>query len=171
MPQKIDLMSFFSCEEGVGWVKIDLLEKSKNKYTKKLQEYVMNFIDFVNNEDVKLMFKERTEKNTERRIQKGKLPIPSFNKIYIVGYLAKYLKKLESQELNTKFSHRFWVRGHFRRFLDKKKYKKLYEKYQKNELNNLEGKSYKIEDGFLKSWVYPYIKGEGMLIEKGYVLK
>ncbi len=136
-----------------------------------IREYVLNFVDFVNNEEVKLMFRERTEKNTQRRIQKGRIPLPSFNKIYLVGYLAKYLNKLETQELGTRFTHRFWVRGHYRRFLDKKKYKKLYEQYKKGELKNFEGKKYNIEKGFLKIWVLPYIKGEGMLIEKRYKLE
>ena len=171
LPQKIDVMSFFSCEEGIGWVKTDLLKPSRDKYIKKLQEYLMNFIDFVNEEDVKLMFKERTDKNTERRIQRGKLPLPSFNKIYLVGYLKKYLENLESQEINTRFSHRFWVRGHFRRYWDKDKYKNLYEKYKKGELKKFEGKKYKFDEGTLRVWVYPYIKGDGILINKGYKLK
>ncbi len=171
VPNKIDIMSFFSCEDGAGMVKFDLLEKSKDKYIKKLQEYIMNFVDFTNNEDIKLMFKEKTKNNEQRRINRGKIPLPSFNKIYVVGYLKKYLDKLESDELKTRYSHRFWVRGHFRRFLDKKKYHVLYEKYKKGELKSFEGKKYNLEDGFLKSWVYPYIKGEGILIKKDYQLR
>jgi hypothetical protein len=171
LPKEIQFTSFYSDEEGIGMIKTDLLKPSKNKYVKKLQEYIMNFVDFVNNEEVKLMFKERTERNTERRVKKGKLPLPSFNKIYVVGYLAKYLKQLESNELQTRFSHRFWVRGHFRRYLNKEIYSKLYEKYKKGELKNFEGKQYKVEDGFLREWIYPYIKGEGMLIESKYKLK
>ncbi len=171
IPKGIDILTFWETSEGVGWNKIELYEKDRNKYHNKIREYVLNFVDFVNNEEVKLMFRERTEKNIQRRIQKGRIPLPSFNKIYLVGYLAKYLNKLETQELGTRFTHRFWVRGHYRRFLDKKKYKKLYEQYKKGELNNFEGKKYNIEKGFLKIWVLPYIKGEGMLIEKRYKLE
>jgi len=171
IPNEIQIMSFFSCEEGVGWSKFNLLDKQKDKYNKKLQEYIFNFIDFVNNEDIKFMFKEKTKNNEERRIKKGKLPLPSFRKIYVIGYLKKYLDQLQSDEQKTRFSHRFWVRGHFRRFLEKNKYKKLYDQYKKGELKSFEGKKYNLEDGFLRVWVYPYIKGDGLLIGGKYKLK
>lgn len=170
-PSKIDVMSFFSSEEGDGWVKFDLLKPSKDKYIKKLQEYIFNFVDFVNNEDVKLMFREKTEKNQERRVKNNKIPLPSFRRIYVIGYLKKYLDQLQSDELKTRFNHRFWVRGHFRRFLDKTKYKKLYTQFEKGELKNIEGKTYNLEDSFLRIWVYPYIKGEGILVGGKYKLK
>jgi len=170
LPEKIDIMSFYSCEEGIGWVKFDLLKIHKDKYIRKLQEYIMNFVDFVNNEDVKLMFSEKSKSNKERRIKNGKIPLPSFNKIYVVGYLKEYLDKLQADELRTRFSHRFWVRGHFRRFLDKEKYKGLYEKYEKGELKNIEDKKYSMKEGYLMVWIYPYIKGEGILIDKMYKL-
>ena len=170
-PEKIDVMSFFSCEEGVGWAKFNLIEKQKDKYIKKLQEYIFNFVDFVNNEDIKFMFREKSEKNQERRIKNNKIPLPSFRKIYVIGYLKKYLDQLQSDELKTRFNHRFWVRGHFRRFLDKNKYKKLYKEYKEGKLKNIEGKTYNLEDSFLRIWVYPYIKGEGILVGGKYKLK
>lgn len=168
---RIHILTFYETEEGIGYDDFNLYKKENNKYRNKIREYMMNFVNFINNEDVKLMFREKTEKNQQRRVDRGRVPLPSFNKIYVVGYLKKYLDKLESQELGTRFSHRFWVRGHFRRFLDKKKYNKLYKQYEKGELRNVEGKKYSIEEGFLKIWVYPYIKGEGMLIDKKYKLK
>lgn len=167
----INILTYWESSEGIGWDKIELYEKDRDKYRNRIREYILNFVDFVNNEEVKFMFRERTQKNTERRIKRGKLPIPSFNKIYVIGYLKKYFDKLESQELQTRFKHRFWVRGHFKRFLDKKRYKKLYEQYKKGKLKNFEGKKYRIDEGFLKVWIFPFIKGEGMLIEKVYKLK
>ena len=131
----------------------------------------MNFIDFVNSEDVKLMFMKRTEKNTQRRIDRNRLPIPSFNKIHIIGYLAKYLRELEEREGATRFSHRFWVRGHFRHFFDKK-YDNMYKLHKQGKLKNLTGKQYIMdESGALKAWILPYIKGEGILINKQYKFK
>ncbi len=172
IPDVIQILTFYEESNGnIGWSNISLYEKHRDKYIKKLKEYIMNFVDFINSEDVKLMFKEKTEKNSQRRTQRGKLPLPSYNRIYVVGYLAKYLNKLESQELDTRFSHKFWVRGHFMHFWNKKIYKNLYESYQKGKLDNFEGKKYKIDDGVLRVWVYPYIKGEGILMEKGYKLK
>ena len=113
----------------------------------------------------------KNQVNTERRVSKGRYPLPSYNKIYVKGYLAKYLSQLESDELNTRFSHRFWVRGHFKRFWNKERYKRLYDSYEKGKLKNFEGKQYGVDEGVLRIWVYPYIKGEGLLIEKGYQLK
>ena len=171
LPEKIDIMSFFSCDEGVGWSKFNLLDKQKDKYNRKLQEYIFNFVDFVNNEDIKFMFKEKTKNNEQRRIKKGKIPLPSFRKIYVIGYLKKYIDQLQSDELKTRFTHRFWVRGHFRRFLDKTKYKKLYSEYKEGRLKSFEGKKYNLENSFLRVWVFPYIKGDGLLIGGKYKLK
>ncbi len=172
LPKKISVMTFFSSEEGTGWASFDLLKVQKDKYLKKLQEYIFNFVDFVNSEDVKLMFREKTEKNTQRRVARGKIPIPSHNKIYVVGYLAKYLKQLEAQELNTRFTHRFWVRGHFRRFWNKEKYHKLYDAFENGELKMDGKKNYQYDaEAVLRVWLYPYIKGDGILINKKYQLQ
>lgn len=171
IPDGIDVLTFYENEKGIGWEKIEMYDKSKNKYRDQIKEYILNFADFVNSEDVKLMFRQRSEKNTQRRIERGRLPLPSFNKIQVIGYLGRYLKQLELQEASTRFSHRFWVRGHFKRFWDKERYKNLYDKFQKGELKRFEGKRYKMDEQILRVWVYPYIKGEGMLIEKEYKLK
>ncbi len=171
LPEKIDIMGYYHHEEGWGWFKTDLYAQSKNKYMRKIKEYIMNFVDFVNSEDVKFTFREKTEKNIQRRIASGKVPLPSHNKIRVVGYLARYLNQLEEQESRTRFSHRFWVRGHFRRFYDKQKYKKLYHDFKEGKLKRFEGKKYNIDDGYLRVWVYPYIKGDGILVNQKYKLK
>ena len=49
--------------------------------------------------------------------------------------------------------------------------KESVEKYKKGELKKFEGKKYKFDEGTLRVWVYPYIKGDGILINKGYKLK
>lgn len=170
-PDKIMVLTFYSNSQGIGYGSFNLLEKQKDKYLKKLQEYIFNFVDFTNNEEVRIQLRERTKKNEGRRLKEGKLPIPSFNKVYVTGSLKKYLDKLKSDELNTRFSHRFWVRGHFRRFINKEKYKKIYEKFNNGELKKLDGKNYQYREGYLREWIFPYIKGEGLLINKGYKLK
>ena len=146
-------------------------DRARRDDRRKVKEYIMNFVDFVNSEEVKLMFTERTDKNTERRVQKGNVPLPSFNKIYVIGYLAKYLKELEATEGETRFSHRFWVRGHFRHFWNKK-YDHLYQDFKDGNLKNQKGCQYIMDgSGSLKIWIFPFIKGKGILINKGYKLK
>lgn len=171
LPNTISILTFYETEEGMGYNLINLYEKGGDKYKRKVREYIMNFIDFVNSEDIKLMFNQRTEKNTERRVQKGRLPLPSFNKIRVVGYLAKYLKELEETEGLTRFSHRFWVRGHFRHFYNKK-FDGLYKLFKEGKLKNQKRCQYIMDNsGALKVWIFPFIKGEGILINKKYKLK
>ncbi len=171
IPSGINIITFFESSEGIGYEKILLYQKEKDKDRNKIREYVLNFCDFVNSEDVRLVVRDRSEKNTSRRVAKGKMPIPAFNKINVVGYLSKYLNELESNEASTRFSHRFWIRGHFKRFWDKKRYKNIYDKFNNGETKGLKGRSYNMSDGVLRIWVYPYIKGDGILINKGYIAK
>ncbi len=170
LEDNIVIQTFYEEGKKVGWDKFDLYDEKVNKYVRKLQEYVMNVICFLNSEDIRIVFRERTEKNRQRRIQNDRVPLPSSNKIKVIGYLKKYLDKLESENEGTKFNHRFWVRGHFRHFWDKR-YDSLYKKYKNGDLKGVEGKQYMIDgSGSLKLWIYPYVKGQGILINKGYGL-
>jgi len=162
--------SFYGGESGHGWSKFNLYDKKSNKYIRKIQEYIMNVTCFLNSNDIKIIFRERTEKNKQRRIKNNRVALPSFNKIEVIGYLKKYLDKLESEEGDIKFTHRFWVRGHFRHFWNKK-YDNLYREYKKGNLKEISGRQYMMDSfGSLKLWIYPYIKGSGILIEKKYNL-
>ena len=167
----IIITTFYESSKETQWTKFNLYDKKVNKYVRKLQEYIANAISFLNSEDIRISVHERTNKNRERRIRENKVPIPSYNKIEIVGYLRKYLDKVESQGIGNKLTHRFWVRGHFRHFWNAK-YDVLYKKYKNGELRGIEGKQYLMDNsGALKLWIYPYIKGDGILIEKQYELK
>jgi hypothetical protein len=130
----------------------------------------MNLIYFINSEDVKIMVHTRSEKNSKRRIENNKIPIPTHSKIQIIGYLAKYLEKKETLGTSKGFTHRFTVRGHWRHFWNKK-FDRLYKLYSEGKLKDIEGKQYLMDgSGALKVWIYPYIKGEGILIDKKYEL-
>jgi len=170
LEDNIIIQSFYEEGTKIGWNKFNLNDKKVNKYVRKLQEYVMNVMCFLNSEDIRIIFKERTHKNQQRRIQNNKVALPSFNKIQVIGYLKKYLDKLESEDSSRNFTHRFWVRGHFRHFWNKK-YDNLYREYKKGNLKHIEGKQYLMDgSGALKLWIYPYVKGQGILIEKKYEL-
>jgi len=129
-------------EEGSG-VAIGII---KNK---KLQTFICNFLDFLNDPEVELRTYERTEKNRERRIKNGKIPIPPINFIIVTGKLKIYQDSISSG-IHFNFSCKFWVRGHFRRLQDKERY------------GERAGK---------RIWIKPYVKGKGILTDKNYKLK
>lgn len=111
----------------------------------KIIMFVMNFIDFLNDPEVELRQVVRTEKSNLKRKKKNKLPLPSSNIVVIKGKLYEYVNALKSHK-HFSYSHRFWVRGHWRLLLDEKwKYKRG-----------------------TKIWIPPFIKGEGILITKTY---
>jgi len=107
--------------------------------------FMCNFIDFLNNPEVELVRIDRTEKQNVKRINKGKLPIHSYDYVKVTGKLKIYLNELQSGG-HFNYSHRFWVRGHFR---------------------TLRNGRYKDKVG-TKIWIVPYIKGQGILVNKIY---
>jgi len=124
--------------EGVGVLK-----------DKKIQTFICNFLDFLNDSEVELRTYERSEKNRERRIKNGKMPIPPINFIRVTGKLKIYQDSL-SEGIHFSYSYKFWVRGHFRRLRDEERY------------GEQTGK---------RIWIKPYIKGKGILKDKSYKLK
>lgn len=112
------------------------------KTKRMVYNFSLNFLNFINNPEVTFYSMER---NNKRRQRQGKLPLPNSNKIKLVGELKRYVTDV-TNHTGFKHSHRFWVRGHFR------KYKS--EKYKK-----MKGK---------RRWILPFIKGSGVLIEKKY---
>lgn len=113
-----------------------------------ITDFVVNFINFVNNPEIRIVEFARGEKNTERRIKRGKRPLPSSYRVILKGYLKIYLEQVRQGRF-FKYSHRFWVRGHFRTLMDRR--------YGENV-----GK---------RIWILPFIKGQGILIDKKYHLK
>jgi hypothetical protein len=123
----------------------NLNEKEK----KQIRIFFCNFIDLINNKEVELVTIERTQEQNEKRIKKGKLPIPKISYIKLNGKLKIYINKLIS-EGHFKYSHKFWVRGHFRTLRDENRY------------GSNVGKII---------WIVPFIKGKGELIKKEYEVK
>ena len=137
----------------------------------KLKIFICNFIDFINNPEVRIIRLERSQKNQERRIRQGKEPLPSSNKIKITGTLRTYYDKLDIGG-NT-LNYRFWVRGHFMRLWNKKKFHKLYKQLEGGKLPigyYIDDKIRK-DDKIIMIWKKPFIKGSGVLVSKKYELK
>jgi len=63
--------------------------------------------------------------------------------------LRRYISNLKSNG-HIDYSHKFWVRGHWRTLKNEKRYKDSVGK---------------------KMWIKPFIKGKGILIDKKYELK
>ena len=126
----------------------DLLTHEDNpvvdkKVAKFIHKFFLSFLNFLNNPEVEYVEHKRSDKNRERREKKGLPVIPSSFSIKIDGKLREYIDEMRRGE-GWDYSHRFWVRGHFRdltspRYSEKK-----------------------------RIWILPYIKGKGVLIDKTY---
>jgi len=129
-------------------VKIQKCDSTKNEARNFIHLFVLAFLNFVNNPEVEIIKVDYGEKKNEKRISKGKVPIPLSHIIRLDGKLKKYVDSLSSDG-SFEFHHRFWVRGHFRTLRD--------EKYGKGQGRRI--------------WLLPYIKGKGVLIDKEYAVK
>jgi len=116
--------------------------------TKKISLFICNFLDFLNNPEVEIVEVERTQEQNAKRIARGKPPIPPINYVRITGKLKLYLDELKSGG-HFSYVHKFWVRGHFRTLRSEK-------------WVNKRG---------TKLWILPFIKGQGILINKIYEVK
>ncbi len=144
---------------------IGLEDEKKNKYQKEVMNFAYSFCNFLNEPEVKIMEKQFNPKNNDRRVKKGRLPLPKNNFIRITGELRKYVEEY-NMGIRSGYSHRFSVRGHFMHFRNKKKYHSLYE-LQKSELIE---KGYGEVKGIITKWKKPFIKGKGILVKKPYKL-
>jgi hypothetical protein len=115
-------------------------------YENFIHNFALNFINLVNNPDVEDIYVRRTRAN-DHRVRQGE-PIPDSHKIVLTGHLKRYVDNIVSNP-NFHYSHRFWVRGHFREF---------------------HAPRYKAAWG-QRRWILPFIKGSGMLVEKVYQVK
>jgi len=117
----------------------------KKKVKKLLYNFVVNFLNFINNPEIEYLEHKRDEKTNARRIRQRKIPLPNSIEVKVTGTLKIYLDRIISYE-KFNYSHRFWVRGHFRTLRD--------ERYKENV-----GK---------RIWILPFIKGSGILVNKAY---
>ena len=121
-----------------------------DKHGRKLVfNFFLAFLNFINNPEIKIIEVEYGKEKNIKRIKKGKVPIPNSFIIQLDGVMKKYISDLE-QSGSFEYDFRFWVRGHFRTLRDEKRY------------GNNVGK---------RTWIMPFIKGKGVLVEKEYVVE
>jgi len=147
-------------EAGIGHLKISfykdydpLKEQREREYKlwrkerNQIRNFIMNFLDFLHDPEVQYVEISRSQKSRMKRIRKGLVPLPPSSIVTVKGTLKRYLEQLRTGRSFT-YSHRFWVRGHWRHFHHPR-------------FKNMRGK---------RIWIPPYVKGSGILIDKRYRL-
>lgn len=134
---------------------------------KRLLDFYYSFLMFLNEPEVILRDSIRTRENLNRRIKKGKTPLPEKNSVIeLTGELLRYLNKIEAYG-KLQYSHKFWVRGHYMSLWNQALYPNVYTL----SLDELRSKGYYMKEGIVRVWKKPFIKGEGILINKKYEVK
>ena len=134
--------SFSSEESPIDEKHKFIVDALQQKVISTVIGFTMNFINFIDEPDVEIIdINRKIGKNIPRFKSKT---IPS-NVVEVRGKLREYVNKMRKGE-NIHYSHRFWVRGHWRELKS--------DKYV-----NAQGK---------RVWIKPYVKGSGILVNKIY---
>ncbi len=162
--------SYNKSEEQCLWMDLIYLGKNEeqDKYTKRVISFISSFTNFVNEPDVKLIEQIRSVSNERRRLERGRIALPSKNySIVLHGELRRFVDEFNINHSSITYSHKFEVRGHYMHFRDKTKYRKLYALDD----NSLKKSGYILVNGMIKKWKRPFFKGRGMLVKKNYEVK
>jgi hypothetical protein len=132
--------------------------KEENSKLKRCSEYVRtlicNIVDMVegNTDDLSVVTIETTKEQNIKRIRRKQIPIPTRVVIRAKDEFKKYVKKFNADMAgvrNIGAEHKVLVMGHYRHFRDEK-------------FKNVKG---------TKKWIFPYWKGEGIVVSKDYIIK
>lgn len=115
---------------------------------RRVYDFIMNFLDFLNDPEVQYVKCRYEREPIQHKVRTLRPLRPAKRKIRITGTLKRYLRQF-SKGQHSKIKCRFWVRGHFR---------------------TLRSTWYKEMRG-KRVWIPPYIKGEGILINRNYKVK
>jgi len=168
------------CEECEGKKLIELKDAVinrdyyyKNRRLKKIkngiQAMVCNFLDTLHHPDVIVVPIAENSTRNKNRARRGKAPIPAHHFIKITGELRRYVDRLRNlSEEKLSYGYSFWVRGHFRRYWDKNRYRTLYQKFE-------DGKApgYYLDpnNDVVMRYILPQIRGEGILVTSHYAME
>ena len=109
-----------------------------------IKRFIINFILFLKDREVVWIESKRSQKNYDRRVKEGKIPLPSSRVIKLTGQLKRYINSLDDSDFKGKLTTRFWVSGHYRIYRSSR-YKQMKGKVQ---------------------WIEPYKKGEGIEVKQ-----
>ena len=133
----------------------DLPFRTHDSYHNKIRNFIFSFCAFINEPDVSIILNPLNPKNNIRRVQRGILPLPEYRKTVIHGKLRNYIDRQKQESQGKNINHRYWVRGFYRHFFNKKRYSKLYS----------------LDNDILRKWIKPFIKGQGILIKQSWNVK
>lgn len=129
--------------------KTDEQHRASSHALRHIRNYIINFVDFLNDPEVIVQDITKQERTRRKWLRKRGIKLPRINKVVkVTGKLKIYLREVQRYAEKFHYSHRFWVRGHWRRFRHER-------------FTNMRGR---------KIWIPPYIKGSGILIPKRYKL-
>lgn len=129
-------------------VEFKMNPNTPKKFKDFITKFVLNSLNFVNDPEIEWVDIPVNKARNNIRAKKGKFPVPARRKIKLTGKIKRYTSSLGDFK-GSRYSHRFWVRGHFRTLRA--------ERYGNNR-----GK---------RIWLPPHCRGEGVLVEKNYSLK
>jgi hypothetical protein len=127
---------------------------------RKVRELYSNFLDYLNHPYSKQTI-YKLSYNNSKRIKRGKFP--NQDKI-IIDIKPEFfdVRRIGEKKDKNPFQYKFWVRGHFKHFRNKERYKRIYSLSK----TDLEKEMLFYNGDFISKWVVPYIKGTGQLKEK-----
>ena len=140
----VNILNVLNYDANVLQINSEVTERDK----KVISDFIVNFINFLYNPEVEQVKVERSEKNVQRRIKNGKMPLPSSYSIKLTGHLRDYVDSIKAGR-HFHYSFQFWVKG-FYRILKSDRYK---------------------EKKGLRLWIPPFKKGQGILIKKFYSIE
>jgi len=127
------------------------LDDKEAKLVKRMSQFVRtivaNIIDMVEGNDNELTITTiaTTREQNLKRVHRKQIQMPTKVFIRATGDLKRYISNNHS---GWKLTHKFEVRGHWRRFLSAK-------------FTNKQGE---------KTWIKPYMKGDGIKVKKEYIV-
>lgn len=118
-----------------------------------------NFLDYLNHPySIQKIYK--LSSNNEKRLKRGQFPRQDKHIIDIKKDFIETI--LVGRKANNKIKNKFWVRGHFKHFRNKERFKRIYSLSEEDR----EKENLFLNGNFISKWILPYIKGAGTMIEK-----
>lgn len=137
---------FYKLSEGLDESNITQSDTTPKLFKKFIYHFFLSFLNFLNNPDVEYVEHKRDEKNIERKIKQGKIPITSTMRVIVSGKLKVYIDEIKKRG-DIHMNHKFWVRGHYRRLRSQRYIEKR------------------------TIFIYPFVKGRGSLVNKSYNIR
>ena len=137
----------------------DFPQEESIELHKKAREMYSNFLDYLNHPYAKQTIYKISD-NTLSRIKRGKFPRQ--DKI-VIDIKPEFfdVRRIGKTKQKSPYKYQFWVRGHFKHFRNKERYRKIYLLSEKE----LEKRKLFYNGDFLSKWIMPYIKGTGKLMK------